>query len=386
MKNSEVSGIIDINIDHFGDETDIIIPVGAVSIVDFGFKDCDWIESVHIPDSVRSIGGYAFEGCTSLKKVRFSSDISRIEIGAFKQCEMLEEMIIPEGVTEIGDYAFADCSSLRRVVLPDTLLSIGESSFANCELLEEIELPASLTELGELSFYACCGLMKAELPEGLKTVSNHAFSGCTSLQKIRIPDSVTHIESCAFSECTALSEVVIGSGVNIIGVSAFEDTALSSVIIPKSVNHIDSEAFSKCRELSDVYIEGRAFAEQNSFVNVRIIAPEKCIMDWEYQDQKYAVVRGFAKGLSDGVVFASDVAERNHKYIRSQRAKLYDVALSDEYVMEYMLNNRVIPLKDVAMLLDKAEGNTILTAQLLNYRSSFSKKELDAFENGEYKL
>ena len=66
------------------------------------------LTSVTIPDSVTSIGRWAFEGCSGLTSVT-----------------------IPGSVTSIGDSAFAYCSELRTVVLPEGV-KLGEQVFKEC--------------------------------------------------------------------------------------------------------------------------------------------------------------------------------------------------------------------------------------------------------------
>ena len=68
-----------------------------------------------IPDSVTSIGSYAFEYCTRLTSIT-----------------------IPSSVTILGDRAFSDCSSLTSVVIPDSVTTIGEKAFYNCTSLKNV--------------------------------------------------------------------------------------------------------------------------------------------------------------------------------------------------------------------------------------------------------
>ena len=82
--------------------------------------------SVTIPDSVTSIGDYAFYGCSSLTTVTIPDSVTSIGKYAFEDCTSLTSITIPESVTSIGDYAFYDCSSLTsvycRAVTPPTVI------------------------------------------------------------------------------------------------------------------------------------------------------------------------------------------------------------------------------------------------------------------------
>ncbi|MFR6424692.1 MAG: leucine-rich repeat domain-containing protein [Oscillospiraceae bacterium] len=80
--------------------------VTVTSIGGSAFDNCTSLTSVTIPDSVTSIGWYAFDGCTSLTSVT-----------------------IPDSVTSIGRYAFDGCTSLTSVTIPDSVTSIGDGAF-----------------------------------------------------------------------------------------------------------------------------------------------------------------------------------------------------------------------------------------------------------------
>ena len=78
---------------------------------------------------VTAIGGYAFQGKSTLTRVT-----------------------IPEGVTTIEGYAFFGCTSLTKVTIPEGVTHIGNRAFWGCTSLTSVSLPASLTECGE-AFY-----------------------------------------------------------------------------------------------------------------------------------------------------------------------------------------------------------------------------------------
>ena len=43
-----------------------------------------------------------------------------------------KDLIIPDSVTSIGDWAFAQCTDLTSVTIPDSVTSIGDGAFYRC--------------------------------------------------------------------------------------------------------------------------------------------------------------------------------------------------------------------------------------------------------------
>jgi hypothetical protein len=90
-----------------------------------------------IPDSVTSIGGFAFSYCTSLTSITIPNSVTSIgdaEIlwpGAFYGCYSLTNVTIGNSVTYIGDCAFADCPSLTKVYFKGSAPSVGLNVFLN---------------------------------------------------------------------------------------------------------------------------------------------------------------------------------------------------------------------------------------------------------------
>lgn len=74
-----------------------------------------------VPAGTEIIGRSAFLNCESLQTVSFPLSLKAIEQSAFYACGHLNSLSIPLTVTHIGSYAFSDCVSLQRVSLPPAL-------------------------------------------------------------------------------------------------------------------------------------------------------------------------------------------------------------------------------------------------------------------------
>ena len=130
--------------------TSVTIPDSVTSIGNRAFCYCSSLTSVTIPDGVTSIGRGAFGNCAALTGIwvtegnsHYSSDASGVLFSKDKttlvQCPgTLAECTIPDSVTSIGDWAFAGCTSLTSVTIPDGVTSIGWCAFADCESLTNV--------------------------------------------------------------------------------------------------------------------------------------------------------------------------------------------------------------------------------------------------------
>ena len=183
-----------------------------------------------------------------LKTLVVSDNIEKINNYA-APLKSLEEVVISASVKTIGMYAFTGCSNLKKVIFEDgsTLKEIGSNAFYNCTSLESIEIPNSVTSIGFSAFSDCKNLKNVTINEDsqLQVIGVYSFKG-SGIEEIRIPSSVISIRSDAFYSCSKLKTVIIdeNSSLEIIGENAFYYTNVKSLYIPKSIKIIGSDIFS----------------------------------------------------------------------------------------------------------------------------------------------
>ena len=191
-----------------------------------------------------------------MQNFEFTSTTTTCTITGVKDTT-LTSITIPDSVTSIGDYAFYCCAKLTSIVIPDSVTSIGDHAFAGCSSLTSVDIPDSVTSIGSSAFRECDSLTSVTIGDSVTTIGLYAFSGCTSLTSVTIGSGVTTIGVKAFFNCDSLTSIVIPDGVTSIGNQAFFDCdSLTSIVIPDSVTTIGSSAFGVCISLTDVYYTG----------------------------------------------------------------------------------------------------------------------------------
>ena len=260
------------------------IPNSVTTIGEYAFNKCESLTSVTIPNSVTTIGGCAFQDCSNLTSVTIPNSVKTIGEDAFAFCSNLKSVTIPNSVTMIGEYAFCGCSSLKEFksklasedgrclivngklvafapagiseyTIPNSVTTIGEGAFYECKSLTSITIPNSVTTIGECTFSKCESLTGVTIPNSVTTIGGDAFAYCSNLTSVTIPNSVTTIGYGAFEYCKSLKSVTIPNSVTEIGNFAFSFCgSLNSITIPNSVTTIGEYAFCECDSLTSVTI------------------------------------------------------------------------------------------------------------------------------------
>lgn len=82
----------------------------------------------------------------------------------------IPEVVIVNGVEysikSIGDYAFYGCSALTSVTISEGVTSIGSCAFYGCTSLESVNIPSSVASIGSRAFEMCTSLTSIDVAEG----------------------------------------------------------------------------------------------------------------------------------------------------------------------------------------------------------------------------
>ncbi len=243
-------------------ETEIQIPEAIENLkvttignfaFDNAFTDYDDFEgtgnfvSVIIPDSVTSIGDYAFRECIALSDIVIPESVRSIGEYAFYQCLYLDNINIPNSVTSIGDYAFECCYDLENITIPDSIKQIGEDILESTaysyndnnwynDALYLGNILLAVTETGyyddDYEYQLGEQLGVYEIREGTTLIADYAFAR-TGYTTISVPNTVTSIGTGAFSSCGYLQSINIPASATEFGDSVFSSDSLKYINVDK---------------------------------------------------------------------------------------------------------------------------------------------------------
>lgn len=205
----------------------------------------EYLTSVVLPQTIKRIGGGAFNGCSNLSSINFPEGLESIEDESPHQWG--------GDVYTTNEGAFGG-TGLTSVILPSTLKSIGQHTFYYCSSLESITLPEGLEEIGSGAFAYCTKLTSVTFPESIKKIGCGAFSGCTSLAgSVTIPKDVTELGSGIFDETNLFSIIYLAENAFLDGESG-ESGIFSAerVTIGADVQSLPDGFFSYCKTLKKV--------------------------------------------------------------------------------------------------------------------------------------
>lgn len=200
--------------------TKITIPNSVKKIGDFALKDCKRLQQITIPASVVKIGGGAFENCTNLYDIKFESGSNCNSMENYpnnpgsspiQNCKSLRTFQMPNRIKYISKYFFEGCDSLESVSFGKNFrgyqMTFGDenifddSSSLLSKKLQKIKVAKSNPYLESIDGILYDKQQKRLLlyprgristtyrvPKGTKSMSDSAFRLCDRLQTVIISD------------------------------------------------------------------------------------------------------------------------------------------------------------------------------------------------------
>ena len=212
------------------------------------------------------------EGVVTIPET-FSEDgleyrVTAISGYAFYNCRQITEIVIPQSVVSIGTYAFYG-SGIRKIALPLGLASVDKRAFQMCTSLESIENLEILTRIRNGAFRDCSALKEIVIGSGFASLNDDSlqFSRCYSLESVVFKDGASAISGGMFEDAGKLVRVVIPSSVNYIGDGAFRDSPVKELTIPQCVVDMGiTNAFPSAAEtIEEITLVGVTTLTQEAF-------------------------------------------------------------------------------------------------------------------------
>ena len=279
-----------------------------------GFEENKTIESVTIPETVKDIRYDAFKNCTSLRKATFAD----------------------QGVKTIGQFAFTGCTSLEEVQLPHSLTEIGSSVFRDCSALKSFTLTPGIEKVGGQFLQGCTGLKELIIEDGVTTIPGSFARELTGITSITIPASVQTIEAQAFYSATNLGEVIFHEkmdGALMIGDYAFSHCSeLETIDLPENTVAIGNYCFNSDEKLKVLDIPDSVAEFGEAFVECTMIVGKDspalaAVLQWKstgYIIREYYDPQEAGAGLTD----PDEKAEAVVKAVVKSGMSAYEKALA----------------------------------------------------------
>ena len=251
------------------ENTSITLLEGTTQIYERAFYNYIDLTHIEIPDSVADIGEQAFHK-TGLTDISIPASVSSIgyHAGPFRACYELENILVDENNLTFSSVDGVLYNKEKTVLYQVPPGKKGKLILENT--LEDDEDQMSHWFHYSMESAISLGLTAKGLTEIVIPDNNPYYSSIdgvvyskdkTLLQMfpraktghITIPDSVRNILSMSFYECSELTSVTIGSSVTSIGDNAFSGcSGLKSLTIPDNITNIGPSAFSDCTGLESI--------------------------------------------------------------------------------------------------------------------------------------
>ncbi len=285
--------VVDISTYAFNESNieSIILPNSIKSISCSAFEASKSLKEIKIPASVEFIGSFAFGNCSSLKKIIIEDsdsplgiDVTNSYAGIFRLCP-IEELYIGRDIDRrisLGESSWYDNNlspfGFQEIKSENLIITIGPKVKSLCDCIFKygkglaiVNIPETVEYIRNSAFEGCSQLKEVNILSKLTVIPSSAFCGCESLETIILPNSIKTIQSSAFKDCSSLKSVNLGNSLSLIGVNSFKScSSLEKITLPRSLEKIEESAFDQCSSLTSITVLSYTppQAAENSFSTI----------------------------------------------------------------------------------------------------------------------
>ena len=156
----------------------VTIPSTVTSIGSGAFKGNPLTTVVWLPKTCSTGTGESAPFYSTSSKITsfvFGDSVTMIPGSLCKNMKLLTNIAIPESVTSIGTYAFSFCTGLSSFTFPEGVKTVATSVLEGCNALETVRIPSSVTSINQDAFYGCSALQE---------IYNYAFTPQTISERV----------------------------------------------------------------------------------------------------------------------------------------------------------------------------------------------------------
>lgn len=226
----------------------VVIPSGVTSIGEYAFSNCESLRNITVGGGDIGDGAFSFtysNNATSYDSINILEGVTSIGASAFTNVGLnMFDLTIPDSVTSIGDYAFRDnsigrCCAITGFTIGSGITSIGDYAFSfdnSIDAYRAVTLrgTSQLETIGRSVFYGTNIIGDLDLPN-IRVISAQSFQNCTGLTSVHIGNNVQRIGTYAFSGCTNLTGITIDKtspDFVTLDWGAFDDTNNCPIYVP----------------------------------------------------------------------------------------------------------------------------------------------------------
>lgn len=286
--------------------------------------NCDKIEAVSFPSTLRSIGRNSFDGCSSITAVEFNEGLITLGSYSFNNCTALKSITIPSTLTTFEVSVFFGCDALERVEVTDLSkwcslsfndassnpISLAKHLYVNGNEVTSLDIPEGVSELKQYVFAGLASVTEVTVPASVKTIGANAFYGCSGIEavntpdlaawcdinfdkstsnpvsqckvlkvngqllsEVTVPEGATTVKQYVFYNCTSISKITFPSTLTSLGNYAFYNcTGLEQIELPATLTTVGNAAFAGCSGLKSIVIpESVTSLPTNMFQNCKAL-------------------------------------------------------------------------------------------------------------------
>lgn len=211
--------------------TTIAVPDSVTAIGDYAFTVCPDLAAAILGRGTATIGTGAFMSSPSLTSVTFPANGSLTSIGgsAFYATGLVS-LRIPDSVTSMGTWAFASTSALNDVTIGRGLVEIPQLAFYQSGIRSiSFDSPSAVTTINNQAFTSTGNLETITIPSSVSTIGPDAFWLASGLRSVTFawPSSVTSLGFKTFRDASNLTTVDFFGNAPTVAAGAFSGTASS---------------------------------------------------------------------------------------------------------------------------------------------------------------